>query len=83
MHGMYISLCMVIIRNYVHGVYSSFLENIKLLFKLRVVYIHIYIVILAGSNLSKCLKAIKCSKSRVGDTPDFFYLFLHTFVTVI
>ena len=54
-----------------------FLENIKSFYVLRVAFFNacIYIEILADSNLCKCLKAIKCSESRV-ETLQVYFKFL-------
>ena len=64
MYGMYLSLCMVIIGNDVHSIYSYFSGKHKFILHITG-FFNIYIEILADSNLYKCLKAIKCSESRV------------------
>ena len=53
-----------------------FLENIKLFYVLRgfLMFLCIYIEILADSKLCKCLKAIKCSESRVKKLQIFHFV---------
>ena len=55
---------MAIIRNYMHSVYGSFAENIKLFIHITF-FVCLRIEKLADSNFFKCLIAIKCSESRV------------------
>ena len=78
---MYLSLCIVIIRNNVYSIYSSFLENIKLFYILLGVFSNACIEILADSKLCKCLKAIKYSESREEALQILFILTLRFLVT--
>ena len=69
---MYLSLCMVINGNNVHGFYSSFPGKHLIIF--YIVIFFQYIEIHAGSTLFKNLKTVKCSKSRLETFQIFFIL---------
>ena len=65
-YGMYLSLCIVLIWNNMHSTYSSFAGKHWII--LQIIFLCcccLYIKILADSNLYRCLREIKCSKSRM------------------
>ena len=74
MYGMYLLLCTVITGNDVRSIYIFYFWKTLNYFIYYIFYI-LYIEILADSYLCKCLKAIKCSESRVETLQIFFLTF--------
>ena len=71
MYGMYFSLCIVIIGNGVHSICSSFSGKHQIILYIKGFFFNVYTEILADSNLCTCLKAIKCSESRLETFQNF------------
>ena len=67
MYDMHLSLCIDIIGNYVHSIYSSFTKNIKLFIHIMFFFVCLFVYVLKYSLTQTC------SESRVEALQIFFF----------